>query len=189
MTFPLIDKWTLYDHSKSIKDSYEQSIRKVGTIITTDDFCEIFRKYPGIENIFSRRLDKELIKPFIIHNNSKREISAISLFKDNIQPKWEDPLNTKGGEIQYKFTIHNLIALEDLDVIWFKLVLYTVSGKFSSNKITGVRVIDHTNTDTEALAFRIEIWFTEMNKNDITTLQEELASYLGSSSKIVKMHR
>jgi len=186
----LNDKWTLYDHAKSIKDSYEQSIRKVGTLITSDDFCEIFRKYPGIENIFSRRLDKELIKPFIIHNNTKREISAISLFKDNIQPKWEDPLNTKGGEIQYKFTIHNAIPLEELDALWFKLVLYAVSGKFSLNhKITGVRIVDHTNTDTEALAFRIEIWFTEMNKNDIITLQEELGVYLGSSSKIVKMHR
>jgi hypothetical protein len=191
----LLDVWNLMDHSKSVKDCYDKNIRIIGTIKTVDDF-NIFKNYPGIESIFYKRLETgELIKPFVIHDDMEREISAISMFKNGIEPKWEHPINTHGGEVQCKFTenkqFNTIISTEELDKMWYILVLYTITGRFSAHKyITGVRIVDHTNPDIGKLGFRIEIWFSEMTIDDIKILEKEVKLFIKYDDKtVVKMHR
>jgi hypothetical protein len=191
----LLDVWNLMDHSKSVKDCYDQNIRIIGSMKTLDDF-NIFKSYPGTESIFYKRLEtNELVKPFVIHDNKEREISAVSMFKNGIEPKWEHPVNSFGGEIQCKFSEHKpfntTISTEELDKMWYLLVLCTISGKFSAHKyITGIRIVDHTNPDIGKIGFRIEIWFSKMGTEDIKILEKEVKLFIKYDDKtIVKMHR
>lgn len=54
------------------------------------------------------------------------------LFRDNIRPEWEDPMNSDGGEFQFKLTrrvfpnrSHYVMA----DECWNNLVCGMVGGK------------------------------------------------------------
>lgn len=155
--YPLTYTWVLYDHIKSDSNTYESSTRKICEISDVVKFWQVFNNYPLPSKIFNNGNQRPVL-------NSK-EISSLSLFKNGVVPKWEDPVNKNGADIsKRKFNKKN--AIEELDEDWITLAMYCVSSTFDYG-ITGIRVVDsssfkkneHTGRDDFKLLYRVELWF------------------------------
>lgn len=157
----LENKWTLYDHEKSDKDTYEKSTREVGSFSDVEYFWRFFNNYPLVSDIFNNGIDKPII--------GSREISSISLFKYGIKPKWEDSRNKLGAEFS-KRRFNKKNPLEEVEQDWENLV-FAIIGENIDDSITGIRIVDSSvpniyKKKTYKLLFRIEIWFSDILKKD-----------------------
>jgi uncharacterized protein YjaG (DUF416 family) len=54
-------------------------------------------------------------------------VSSIALFREGVEPKWEDPKNQNGGHIEFNT---EKIDQNTLDSIWETLVLHLISNSF-----------------------------------------------------------
>lgn len=184
----LLDTWTLYDHSKSSKEIYGSNIRTIGTVKMVEEFSNVIGSYPEPGSLFTQILGNKQIKPFIGEKEQKK-ISALSLFKNGIRPEWEDEMNADGGELQFKIILNSGIVdtykvLEDLNVLWYKLILCTLSGYFTDySYITGIRIID--NSSVEKLSYRLEIWHSRAKEDIVKNLEREISKCLMISEKLV----
>jgi len=115
---PLQNSWTLwYDNpgKKASQDTWELSLKKVYTFNTVEDFWALFNQ----------------IKP-----TSKLGHGAnYHLFKDGIEPKWEDIQNQNGGK--WVVTLPKA-KRESMDQLWLHLILALIGETFpDSNEICG----------------------------------------------------
>lgn len=159
MQMNLENRWTVYDHEKSDKDTYEKSIRELTSFSNVEDFWRFFNNYPRITDIFNNGNEKPTI--------GSKEISSISLFKNDIRPRWEDPNNKLGAEFS-KRRFNRKNPLEELEIDWENLVLACV-GENIDESITGIRIVDSSvpniyKKKSFKLLFKIEIWFSDISK-------------------------
>ena len=81
-------------------------------------------------------------------------VNSMSLFQNNIQPKWEDDVNKNGGTFKIDFKS----TLPFLQTLWDKLVFSVVTDEFASaDMLSGIRLLDKSTAQRENM-FRIEIW-------------------------------
>ncbi|EGR32800.1 translation initiation factor, putative, partial [Ichthyophthirius multifiliis] len=93
-----------------------------------------------------------------------RIIESISLFKQNIVPAWEDPLNVEGGDLQIFFD--DIQSKDQIDSIYKVVVQTVLSDDYPFiNETNGVRFNDKTR-DKQATKIRMEIWFNFNESND-----------------------
>ena len=152
----LNDTWILWEHQKNNNNNYDQNTKKLGSFDNLKDFWRYYNNYPYPSIIFSDGFDKPIIK------NPDREIGSISLFKNGILPKWEDPKNTNGGEI----ALRKFKNIEELDELWEKLSILCIGSQIKYPElITGIRVVDSSIPNKKAL-YRIELWFSDKNKKE-----------------------
>ncbi len=59
--------------------------------------------------------------------NSYKQIESIALFKEGIQPAWEDEKNKTGGDFQIKL---GDVTLQDINLIWKKVAFEILGGLF-----------------------------------------------------------
>jgi hypothetical protein len=163
--YPLKYNWVLYDHIKSDSESYEFNTRKICEFNNIIKFWQIFNNYPMPSQLFSNNNFKPTL--------DNKEISSISVFKDGIIPKWEDPVNKLGAEIsKRKFNKKN--PLEELDEDWINMLMNCISSSVD-NGITGIRVVDssavkkneHTGISDFKLLYRIELWFDNCSNRQL----------------------
>lgn len=190
MPSDLSNTWVLYDHERSDKDTYENCTRKIGSFSTVEGFWSIFNNYPLVSEIFNDGISKPVL--------GQREISALSLFKENIKPIWEDPMNSTGGEfVKRRFNKKN--PMEEAMIDWENLVLSCI-GENLDDSITGVRIIDSSvpniyKKKSFKTLYRIEIWFSDLSKkdsiektlNDILNMDHPLNFKLHSFSNEVEL--
>ena len=151
--YPLNSSWVLWEHQKNTNNNYDQNTKLVYEFSSIENFWRLFNNYPYPSKYF-------------YHNNCKpkfdnplREVSSVSLFRKGVHPKWEDPLNTNGGEIAIK-RFKNTDVLAEIDKCWKLLAVICVTENFDmSEEITGIRVVDSSIPGKKAL-YRIEIWFS-----------------------------
>jgi hypothetical protein len=177
---PLNDTWLFYDHTKTSNTDYETGTRILGTFDNVYDFWEYYNKLPGPSSLFYQT---EYSKPYYMYGNKKREVSSISLFRRNIQPKWEDPKNKHGGELSLRkfYVDENTFnkPIQYLDNLWLLLCMAVVGEQFRhSEKITGIRVVDSSNNTP---LYRIELWFSEIGLKD--SFEQDLRKVLKLSLK------
>lgn len=170
----LENKWTIYDHEKSDKDTYEKSTRELASFSTVEDFWRIFNHYPLVSDIFNNGVEKPTI--------GSKEITSISLFKNDIKPKWEDPSNRLGGEFS-KRRFNKKNPLEEIEQDWENLVLACV-GENLNESITGIRIVDSSvpniyKKKSYKLLYRIEVWFSDISKKN--EIEESLRTILNIS--------
>merc|ERR1712100_167740 len=80
------------------------------------------------------------------------------LFRDNIRPTWEDPVNAEGGRFQYQFKPS--LGGGAIDEYWNNIVLGMVGGTIEpAEMITGIRLVDKLNQGRSP-TIRLEIWFS-----------------------------
>ena len=143
----LNDTWVLWEHRKNTKNNYNQNTCKLGSFNTIKGFWEYFGNYPYPSELFyNGKYKPKFLKP-------EREVSSVSLFRENIDPKWEDPMNTNGGEI----SIRKFKNLKELDEFWEKVSIYSIGEQFN-HLVTGVRIVDSSIPNKKCL-YRIELWF------------------------------
>lgn len=155
----LNSKWNLYDHEKSTNKDYDKSTKLLGTFETVGEFWYIINKLPYPSALFYK---KDIGKAYYkFSDNSERYISAISLFKENIQPKWEDPMNKNGGEIAIRqFIKKDQTIYDTLDKYWLDLAVFCISETSRYQEyINGIRVIDSSYGKKQF--YRIELWFSD----------------------------
>ena len=159
--YPLNTTWKLYDHQKSGSDDYDKNTRYIGSFSDVVTFWQYFNHIPPPSKLFYQ---VNTGKPYYqLDKDVKREISSISLFRNNIQPKWEDPINKMGGEINLKnFFKKQIQPILYLDELWENLVLSCIGEIFEfSEEVTGIRVVDSSIPNKPL--YRIEMWFSNLD--------------------------
>ena len=85
-------EWVIWEHRSPDKNSksYEDNMAKLCEVATIEDFWRAFNNIPKPSQIF---FDGRTRKRF-----KDRSVESFSLFKKNIKPEWEDPMNRSGAE-------------------------------------------------------------------------------------------
>mmetsp|Transcript_9164 Transcript_9164/g.17218 ORF Transcript_9164/g.17218 Transcript_9164/m.17218 type:complete len:180 (-) Transcript_9164:125-664(-) len=130
----LENKWTLYfDCPQKGRTSYGATYRAVHTFDTVEEF---WRLYSTVK------------KPSALPPQS-----TYFLFKGDIKPEWEDPVNEKGG----CWSI-NLMEGEQMDDTWLNTVLAVIGEQFKNGEdINGLSVNIRKKN-------RLEIWTRHANQ-------------------------
>lgn len=154
---PLQHTWIIWEHRKNQKMNYEQNTSKLLTFNTVEGFWRFANHYPKPSKYFFNGKNKPNLVDYYLKDESvknHREVSSISIFKEGILPKWEDPMNVNGAEIAIRKFKH----LEELDSVWMKLCMIVIGDQFEhSSGITGIRVVD--SSIPHRPLYRVEIWF------------------------------
>lgn len=161
-------KWILWEHQNT-NLNYEQNTSKLGEFETIESFWNYYNSYPQPSKLFY----DGSIKPKLI--NPTREISSISLFRENIFPKWEDPSNTNGGDL----AIRKFNNIDELDTLWEEISVLCIGGELG-DFVNGIRVVDSSIPGKKSL-YRIEVWFD--NKEKRTELETSLKTKLNIANK------
>ena len=174
----LTTSWTLYDHEKSTNTDYDKSTRKIGSFDNILDFWSIFNTVPGPSSLF---FQKETGKPYYMYNDKKREVASLSLFRSDIEPKWEDPKNINGSEFSLrKFYNKDLAPIIFLENLWLNLAVACIGEQFfKAEDITGCRVVDSSLVSSGKPLYRIELWFySQKTQDEIDILDKQFKLFL-----------
>lgn len=141
---PLQSTWTLwYDNpsKKTTAHTYETFLKRVYTFDTVEGFWSVYN---------------HIKKPTTIPNGSNYR-----LFKEDIEPKWEDPNNKNGGGIVVTFKLATKLAAE-LDTKWLHLQLACIGENFTDGEaICGV------NVSIRKGGHRLEIWVRDYKDDEV----------------------
>lgn len=184
-------KWIFYDHMKSEQFDYDECTRFIASFDNVSDFWSLINNLPKPSDLFYQ---KEIGKPHYIYKEDPREVSSISMFRDGIAPKWEDPLNRDGGEIALKkfFYNKNIVPIDYVDSLWIRLIINIIGEQFTNSlNITGIRVVDSYNTDPLKSSdknkplYRIEMWFTDISHKELYEKEIRSILNLAPNDKII----
>jgi len=131
---PLQNSWTIwYDNpgKRSNLASWGDHLRKITTFGTVEDFWRVFNN----------------LKPA----STLAQGSNYHIFKEHIEPKWEDAANSKGGK--WTVTIPPKSRNSSLDQMWLWTVLACIGETFASpDDVCGMVV------SVRKAADRVQIW-------------------------------
>lgn len=151
MDYILNDTWCVYFHAKDSNKKYNDNTSKLIEIDNIKDFWGTFNNIPKPTDMFS--------EPGKLHKILKRTgetPGAISLFRKNSFPTWEDPTNTNG----FEWSIRKYKDFYQLNELWYNVIMNIVGENFNhSNILNGVRIVD--STIDYKIMYRIELWFSD----------------------------
>lgn len=107
---PLQHRWTLwYDNpgKKTTSNSWADFLQKVTSFDTVEDFWRVYNNIKPASTLASG--------------------SNYHLFKDNIEPKWEDAHNSKGGRWTFQIPVK---TRSTMDQMWLYAVLACIGETF-----------------------------------------------------------
>lgn len=150
MDYRLNDTWCVYFHAKNLNKNYSDNTTKLIEFDNIEYFWRTFNNIPKPTDMFS--------EPYNYKKTLKRtgEVpGAISLFRKNSYPTWEDPTNIKG----FEWSIRKYKDFDQLNYIWKILIVKTVGEDFDHSEIlNGVRIVD--STIDFKIMYRVELWFS-----------------------------
>lgn len=153
----LKSNWSIWEHQRKTGNNYDKNSCCIGTFSTVKNFWKYYNNYPKPSEIFYLGRSKPYLK------NPEREIASLSLFREGIEPKWEDLRNKNGGE----FALRKFKKVEDIDKFWELLSIYCIGELFpESNHVTGIRIVDSSIPSNKRILHRIEIWFDCLDVRD-----------------------
>jgi len=136
---PLQNSWTIwYDNpgKRSNTASWGDHLRKITSFDTVEDFWRVFNN----------------LKPA----STLAQGSNYHIFKEYIEPKWEDPSNAKGGK--WTILIPPKSRASSLDQMWLWTVLACIGETFKSpDDVCGLVVSVRKAGD------RVQIWTKDAN--------------------------
>jgi translation initiation factor 4E len=151
MEYPLNDTWCVYFHAKNAGKKYSDNTTKLIEFNNIEYFWRTFNNIPKPTDMFSEPgVHKKILK-------STGEIpNAISLFRKNSYPSWEDPTNIKG----FEWSIKKYKDFDHVNYLWTILTTKTVGENFDHSEIlNGVRIVD--STIDYKIMYRVELWFSD----------------------------
>ena len=77
------------------------------------------------------------------------------MFREGVEPKWEDPMNENGGEWYFR----RGMQLDKFDEYWEEIVLAMIGEVLDpgTEEVCGVRIVDKSRDNRRA--YRLEVWF------------------------------
>ncbi|KAH7647612.1 translation initiation factor ifE [Cryptosporidium bovis] len=175
---PLSHEWVVWEqlNVETRKDiDYSNATKPVAKFSSVQQFWWLWHHIPQPSELLEgKRMVRES------SDGTKSIVDAVILFKDGIQPMWEDPMNASGGHIHFRAWQSSVVPGE-LDTMWNNLVLSIIGGSLNgSSMINGIRLVDKLGGNKGNI--RIEIWFSDFSNqvahNSLTKEIEVLMSSL-----------
>lgn len=142
---PLNSEWSLWTSVKTDNNNkvvnWMETVKNIITVGSIEDFWGVFNNIPQAS---------DLNHPFDYY-----------MFKNHIQPMWEDPSNITGGKMTLMFK--KTCDAEFIDKVWLYSVLGCIGEQFDDT-ICGVALNIRKHQD------RINIWINTDNEEDIKKL-------------------
>ena len=150
---PLADEWCIWEHTND-KENWKDNLRKIFEFDTVEEFWNCWGIIPEPDKFFFTRGDARC-------DVGGRSVVSYSIFKKGIEPMWEDPIATKGGE----WRIRRFKSLNQVSHVWEQVTLLMIGNSLScGDSLIGVRVVDSSHTDK--CMYNVEIWFDDMEKSE-----------------------
>lgn len=170
----LRDNWVLWEQVVIEGKNYSDATRKVTKFSTVQDFWGIWNGLPQPSELLEQ---KRIMRD---QGSSSVPIDALMIFKDGVQPQWEDPVNASGGHFQIQMKASS--GGGQIDEYWNNIVLALVGGTLEpADMITGVRLVDKLFGPKAANVIRIELWFSKFSDNNaVATLKRNFENVIST---------
>ncbi|KAJ7991058.1 hypothetical protein DPEC_G00293300 [Dallia pectoralis] len=156
---PLQNKWSLWFFKNDKSKTWQANLRLISKFDTVEDFWALYNHIQLSSNLLSG--------------------CDYSLFKDGIEPMWEDERNKRGG--RWLITLSKQQRRQDLDRFWLETLLCLVGEAFDdhSDEVCGAVVNIRTKGD------KIAIWTADFdNREAITHIGRVYKERLGIPMKM-----
>mmetsp|Transcript_17205 Transcript_17205/g.49158 ORF Transcript_17205/g.49158 Transcript_17205/m.49158 type:complete len:235 (-) Transcript_17205:240-944(-) len=167
---PLKTPWTLWEQVAT--GSYSTS--KVCTFHTAQQFWSVWNGVPQPSELLeNKRFFREQT------NGPPLSIDALMIFREGIEPQWEDEANAKGGHFQIQLKPPSGGGL--IDEYWNNLVLAMIGETMDcGHHVTGVRLVDKLSGKGKVTdAIRLELWYhSKATDAEIKTLRKSVEKIL-----------
>ncbi|CRG94308.1 translation initiation factor 4E, putative [Plasmodium gallinaceum] len=169
--------WVIWEQvsDNKIKQSnnYKDYTRPLAKFNSVQKFWQLWNRLPQPSDLLTQKSMTRLSEDGIF-----RIVDALMIFRDNIQPMWEDPANSEGGHFEYKILPKDY-PYSQIDEFWNNIVLAVIGCNLKHyDLITGIRLVDKLNIARFGY-IRIEIWFTEINDENVKNqLRKELEEHM-----------
>ncbi|CAG8469479.1 10215_t:CDS:2 [Acaulospora morrowiae] len=153
---PLFNSWTLWFDNpgkKANTASWSQNLKELITFDSVEEFWGVYNN--------------------VVKTNELTSGSNYHLFKREIKPMWEDPVNENGGKWVIQFPRHK--TGEEINTLWLYTMLACIGESFDyPDEVCGAVV------SVRKIFFRISLWTrTSTNKDICETLGRQLKATLG----------
>lgn len=157
---PLQNRWALWFFKNDKSKTWQANLRLISKFDTVEDFWALYNHIQLSSNLMPG--------------------CDYSLFKDGIEPMWEDEKNKRGG--RWLITLTKQQRRNDLDRFWLETLLCLIGESFDdySDDVCGAVV------NVRAKGDKIAIWTTECeNRDAVTHIGRVYKERLGLPPKIV----
>ncbi|MFT7806392.1 eukaryotic translation initiation factor 4E-1A [Arapaima gigas] len=157
---PLQNRWALWFFKNDKSKTWQANLRLISKFDTVEDFWALYNHIQLSSNLMSG--------------------CDYCLFKDGIEPMWEDERNKRGG--RWLVTLSKQQRKADLDRFWLETLLCLVGEAFDdhSDDVCGAVVNIRGKGD------KIAIWTTDYeNKEAVTHIGRVYKERLGVSPKMI----
>ncbi|XP_006873022.1 PREDICTED: eukaryotic translation initiation factor 4E-like [Chrysochloris asiatica] len=140
---PLQNRWALWFFKNDKSKTWQANLRLISKFDTVEDFWALYNHIQLSSNLMPG--------------------CDYSLFKDGIEPMWEDEKNKRGG--RWLITLNKQQRRSDLDRFWLETLLCLIGESFDdySDDVCGAVV------NVRAKGDKIAIWTTECENRDAVT--------------------
>ncbi|XP_061156531.1 eukaryotic translation initiation factor 4eb [Syngnathus typhle] len=140
---PLQNRWSLWFFKIDKNKTWQANLRLISKFDTVEDFWALYNHIQLSSNLMSG--------------------CDYSLFKDGIEPMWEDEKNKRGG--RWLITLNKQQRRFDLDRFWLETLLCLVGEAFDdySDEVCGAVVNIRTKGD------KIAVWTSDSENRDAIT--------------------
>ncbi|XP_012590370.1 PREDICTED: eukaryotic translation initiation factor 4E-like, partial [Condylura cristata] len=160
LTLAFSCRWALWFFKNDKSKTWQANLRLISKFDTVEDFWALYNHIQLSSNLMPG--------------------CDYSLFKDGIEPMWEDEKNKRGG--RWLITLNKQQRRSDLDRFWLETLLCLIGESFDdySDDVCGAVVNVRTKGD------KIAIWTTECeNREAVTHIGRVYKERLGLPAKIV----
>uniref|UniRef100_A0A8C2P039 Eukaryotic translation initiation factor 4E n=1 Tax=Capra hircus TaxID=9925 RepID=A0A8C2P039_CAPHI len=157
---PLQNRWALWFFKNDKSKTWQANLRLISKFDTVEDFWALYNHIQLSSNLMPG--------------------CDYSLFKDGIEPMWEDEKNKRGG--RWLITLNKQQRRSDLDRFWLETLLCLIGESFDdySDDVCGAVV------NVRAKGDKIAIWTTECEHSEtVTHIGRVYKEELGLPPKIV----
>jgi translation initiation factor 4E len=152
---PLQDAWTWWfdnPKKKTNLNNWSDNLKKIYTFSTVEDFWSLWNNIKGAHEL--------------------AQGSNYHLFKDGIEPKWEDPINARGGKWLVQIKPNQRAA--SLNQLWLWAVLACIGASFDDDShIVGIVVSVRKQMD------KISLWTTDAtNEQAVRRIGRQFKEFL-----------
>eukprot|EP00695_Tsukubamonas_globosa_P000446 TRINITY_DN1355_c0_g1_i1.p2 TRINITY_DN1355_c0_g1~~TRINITY_DN1355_c0_g1_i1.p2 ORF type:complete len:197 (+),score=26.56 TRINITY_DN1355_c0_g1_i1:429-1019(+) len=163
---PLNSAWTLwFDNPKGKRtnlNTYGSGLQQIYTFSTAEDFWSVF---------------DHILKPSDLDQGSNYH-----LFREGVEPKWEDPANSQGGKW---LLVLSKRYLKSIDKFWENLVLGCIGETFPEGDfINGCVISIRKNQDKIALWLRVSDYQVAQAIGEKMRLEMELPEDLSPNWEV-----
>ena len=164
--------WEKYADRHGNSKNYGENHEVIYTFHTLPQFAHLWKNttYSTPSHLLYD-IEREKIKSFYSRGsgNEEKSCDGFFLFKENVQPKWEDPKNSQGCSLHVE--LFDMLPKE-IDELWKILIFEIVRQGFPHYEvIVGLRLLDRMQSQSK---LKIELWLSVSSKFGDDKIKAEL---------------